>query len=261
MAGTTDAQHDMLLLALGGELFTSCLLPQKATVLDVGTGTGTWACQVAAQHPDSRVYGIDLQQVDPSDMPHNVVFETVDVMTGFPFNTGTFDFVHSRLLIGGITDWKSYLENLFRITKKGGFVECSELELRPCYRSTVDHSLIDTWTEQMVGILSANGLTPDVANKLKANMETTGFTDVKETVVEIPVGTWESDDKGQEIGRLAQDFSKIHMIQWAAAAMHKQGAKKTEVDETARQVSAQLFDTTTKAYLRWHFVTGRKGES
>ncbi|ORY83638.1 S-adenosyl-L-methionine-dependent methyltransferase, partial [Protomyces lactucae-debilis] len=166
------------------------------TILDVGTGTGRWAVDMARRYPHARVYGIDLRQVDidPATaaqgclpLPSNVVFETVNVMEGFPFNTGTFDFVHSRLLVGGITNWETYLANLFRITRRAGKVECIEVELLPISRNGKHPRAIEAWTALSSTLLRKRQLDPQCATALKDRMMQAGFESVAEEILEVPV--------------------------------------------------------------------------
>lgn len=258
MVLSSDVQHDMLLLALDDALHTSKTNLSSATILDVGTGTGAWACELATRNSGARVYGIDLHQVRPEHTPANVVFETVDVMTGFPFNTGTFDLIHSRLLVGGITDWPSYLENLLRITKRGGCVECIELELRPFYAGTAKHESIDQWTDHMAQVLQTSKLCPDIAQNLGEHMRNAGFEDVEDNVVETPIGDWPTTKKQCKIGELARTFAEQYMIQWLSSALLELGRPRSEIDSLAQQVMQDLSDADLQAHFRWHFVTGRK---
>lgn len=253
-----DIQHDMLVLALGQRLFTSKSVPETATILDVGTGKGTWACQVAQAFPRARVYGIDLHQVNPSKQPSNVIFETVDVMTGFPFNTGTFDFIHSRLLIGGITDWPSYLANLHRITKRGGKVECIEMELSP-YSYGGERQNIDEWTVNMTKFLKQSDLDPEIATSLKSRMEDAGFCDVVEEVVEIPLGLWQESDASKQLGSVASSVHETYMILWMKESMVKSNIMDAkEAEEASSRMIRDLQNQELQAFWKWHFCSGTK---
>ncbi|KAF2142926.1 uncharacterized protein K452DRAFT_286558 [Aplosporella prunicola CBS 121167] len=52
--------HRIFLTALSGALTTAPLPPGIQRVLDVGTGPGEWACQMAEQFPDAEIVAVDL---------------------------------------------------------------------------------------------------------------------------------------------------------------------------------------------------------
>lgn len=58
-----DLQHHLALLSLDGKL---CLAPFKetATVLDIGTGTGIWAIQLARSYPRTKASSFSLRYME-----------------------------------------------------------------------------------------------------------------------------------------------------------------------------------------------------
>lgn len=60
-----DLKHHVITLLCGGNLHLAPLL-NPMRILDVGTGTGIWAMEMADQYPNSTVTGTDLSPVQPS---------------------------------------------------------------------------------------------------------------------------------------------------------------------------------------------------
>jgi methylase of polypeptide subunit release factors len=54
--------HEILLHVLGDNLYLAPLENPQA-ILDVGTGTGIWAVEVAEKFPDCEVIGTDIRYV------------------------------------------------------------------------------------------------------------------------------------------------------------------------------------------------------
>ncbi|KAK4685762.1 hypothetical protein P7C73_g4385, partial [Tremellales sp. Uapishka_1] len=100
-----------------------CDTSEERRVLDIGTGTGIWAIEMALEFPHAEVIGVDLAPVKPYDnLPENVHFMIEDAAQGLPFADNSFDVVHSRALFLGIRDWPAYVTEIVRLVKPGGLV-------------------------------------------------------------------------------------------------------------------------------------------
>jgi 2-polyprenyl-3-methyl-5-hydroxy-6-metoxy-1,4-benzoquinol methylase len=94
-------------------------------MMDIGCGTGIMTHEMATAFPHAQVYGLDLSPVpNVREKLPNIeyvqgnVMELSDSKTRDPrFENGSFDFIFSRLLIAGMTDWKGYVERCVTLTR------------------------------------------------------------------------------------------------------------------------------------------------
>jgi tRNA G46 methylase TrmB len=97
-----DFTHLMYLKTLNG-LSLAPLPLQLHNVLDVGTGTGTWALNFADQHPEASVVGVDISLM-PTWTAVNCKFEIDDLTRNWTWERGFFEFIHFRGFSGCIPD-------------------------------------------------------------------------------------------------------------------------------------------------------------
>ena len=54
-------------------------------ILDIATGTGTWAVEMSDEFPNAEIYGTDLSPIQPTFVPENVHFYIEDAYVVTPF--------------------------------------------------------------------------------------------------------------------------------------------------------------------------------
>ena len=59
-----DIKHHIIMLLSNGHLHLAPLTNPRR-ILDIGTGTGIWAMEMADLYPDSLIIGTDLSPVQP----------------------------------------------------------------------------------------------------------------------------------------------------------------------------------------------------
>jgi tRNA G46 methylase TrmB len=76
-----DAQHHAILSALGHRYRAPIKNPKKA--IDIGTGTGIWMFEMAAEFPDCEFLGIDIFPLPKNAvLPKNCTFEIANAFEG-----------------------------------------------------------------------------------------------------------------------------------------------------------------------------------
>ncbi|KAL1969669.1 hypothetical protein VTN77DRAFT_8222 [Rasamsonia byssochlamydoides] len=123
-----DLMHHIFLLLLDGELFAAPI-KQPQTILDLGTGTGIWAIDIADKFPSARVIGNDLSAIQPSWVLPNLQFVIDDFEKEWMYEENYFDFIHARTLSGCVQDWRWLIQQVLNHLKPGGYFEVAEFAM------------------------------------------------------------------------------------------------------------------------------------
>jgi SAM-dependent methyltransferase len=182
-----DLQHYALAAALGANHLAPVLEPR--TVLDVGAGTGQWGYDLANDHPEAMVVGLDLKPPKPG-APAGYRAVLGNVLQGLPFGDASFDFVHQRLLFSGIpvVAWPDTVRDLVRTCRPGGWIELVEGATRfePAGPAT------ERLTELLLQLNRSTGLDSNsiVFSSLDSYLVDAGIREVTRRTVDMPLGEW-----------------------------------------------------------------------
>lgn len=195
-----DFQHYMMRYGLQGNYAAPIGSPES--ILDVGSGTGRWAIEMAQLFPQARVIGVD---VTPSpaetsamyDQPTpNYAFIAGNVLEGLPFPDGSFAFTHQRYMIGAIPrdQWPHVVHELARVTRPGGWVEVVEAGVSQGGGPALQQ--VDAW---VAAVLARRGLDIHLATQLDTFLKDAGLQRVAVRQVRLPLGSY-----GGEVGSLVE---------------------------------------------------------
>lgn len=196
-----DFQHYMLRHALRGNYAAPVRKP--ASILDVGSGTGRWAMEVAQFFPNANVVGTDLVEPKADAMawsglgerPDNYTFVQGNVLERLPYPDNSFDFVHMRLLLFAIAaeKWPGVARELVRVTRPGGWVESVETGPQQNGGPAMD-TLVQWITEASV----RRGVDPLLGPRVASFFGEAGLVSMVKHDVHLPVGRY-----GGRLGNMA----------------------------------------------------------
>ncbi|KAJ5317387.1 hypothetical protein PENANT_c034G01059 [Penicillium antarcticum] len=196
-----DLAHHIWLLLMKGELYLAPVEnPQK--ILDLGTGTGIWALDIAEKFPQAQVIGNDISAIQPNWVTPNVEFLVEDFEQEWLYKPNSFDFIHARLLAGCVADWPEMYRKIFDHTKPGGYFEIQESAV---WAWSDDDTLKpgSPILEYMQALDTAGrilGREMNIYCKLKDWMIDAGFEDVHEVTYILPYSPWPRDPHLKEVG-------------------------------------------------------------
>jgi SAM-dependent methyltransferase len=93
--GREPLKHTVQLELLDGKLTLVDLGTNPQKILDLGTGVGTWAVDVADQYPMAEVVGVDLSPIQSTWVPPNLKFILDDFEDEWALGSD-WDLVHCR---------------------------------------------------------------------------------------------------------------------------------------------------------------------
>ncbi|KAK0611258.1 S-adenosyl-L-methionine-dependent methyltransferase [Immersiella caudata] len=262
---SADLIHHTLLLVLDGKLTLAPIPRGIKKVLDVGTGTGSWAMDFADEYPDCEVVGTDISPIQPGWVPPNLLFEIEDATSPWTFAPNSFDFVHMRYLFGAFSDWNAVYREAFRVVKPGGFIESFEAssQFESDDGTLADGSPMDQWGKvyQEAGKRFGRSFSVIDDNVQVPGLEAAGFVDVEVVDGKLPLNGWMEDDKWKEIGQfcrlaLEQDIEGYILFIWTQVM----GWTAEETKVFIAHLRRQMRDPKLHAYFRYRIVTARKPE-
>ena len=259
-----DILHDIERVLMN---YTPTLAPlhNPRRILDIGSGTGAWAYDMADAFPTATVTGLDLTPPSPKHWHPSCRFEVDDAEDSW---SGTYptdhDLVHVRYMLGSIVSWPRLLRQAFDHTSPGGWIEIIETPIG-IYSSSIVPPAIASYFNNLnrVFVILNRDIQPDM-EQIQCMLEEAGWTDVQMRVDRLPIGTGGNltgDRKMEAIGALTRK-AHIHAFDSYGMAVFTRALGWSLAD------SQDLFKSCREQFMvaedmwleRWHFL-GKKPET
>ncbi|PSR99120.1 S-adenosyl-L-methionine-dependent methyltransferase, partial [Coniella lustricola] len=273
-----DMKHNLALWMMHDKLFYAPVdeaLRRGGAVFDLGTGTGTWAMELAKIYTTSQIHGCDLSPIQPAYVWDNVFFATgdfEDAATWDEYPDGAFDYIHMRYTLFAVQDPAALIQRAWKYLKPGGYLEFQEV----LYWPQADDNTLSPETpyafrdfcyymQQALARLTSPGMDLFAINRVAELMRTPPppplFNDITEVRHKLPIGRWPASRRQREKGIW---FLRMVILEGLGAIAKR--AFVTGLGWTEVQVEMFLFEVRRSllewdgvhAYLPFTVVYGRK---
>ncbi|EJT80373.1 hypothetical protein GGTG_00373 [Gaeumannomyces tritici R3-111a-1] len=195
-------KHYMMLELAGGKLFYAPIGDTPERILDIGTGVGAWAIDVADEYPGSEVLGTDLSAMQPDLVPPNARFLVDDVEDPEWLNGSGWDLIHLRFVVGMLRDVPGTMARCFENTKPGGWIEIQDTHFIPkCDDGTMkDDDHLYSFLDLVHRAFAKGGMDLHCQRNMGQHLTEAGYTGVRCVAKKTPVGPWARGEHLQRIG-------------------------------------------------------------
>lgn len=204
------------------------------------------------------IHGIDIEpRLFPKEYPENVSF-SVNSITNLPKEwTGTFTYVHQRLLVAGLRkeEWLVALKEIYRVLKPGGWVEFHE--------ALADHEGPEEYMNHAAHYLkhqvfTSKGLDIRINDRLPDLLKEAGFVEIVSDKKTFPLGKW----AGKEAEVMARGASGFYRgLKKSVLEQGGFGRVSTEAEfDAVMDDLAGWWDTGSGIYFGYHAHTAQKPE-
>lgn len=239
-------------------------LTEPRRILEVGCGTGNMTRHFAKTFTSATdVLGVDLSPVPTQESGERVKFLQGDFrrlaedLRDSELQPGSFDYIFSRMLVYGMTDWPGYVSQAKTLMSPGGWLELQEIDMSALFdenQAPISESW--AWLSEQQAAWANRGLDMSCAPKLEGYLREAGFVNVQVKEFRWMFGSWHGHSETDLIAR----YSTKYLFDANFGAFTKVcGPSKTpaELEEAGREMR-ESYSWEDGKHNRFFVVYGQK---
>jgi ubiquinone/menaquinone biosynthesis C-methylase UbiE len=248
---------------LGADLLPPDLLLERERpiqILDIGSGPGTWALNVAHRYPNTQITGIDISEVNVKYAnaqvrvelkDDRVSFEAMDATKPLDFSDNSFDMVNARAVNGFLTlaTWQTLMSELIRVVCPGGIVRIIESD----FLGRTTSAAYDRLQDLLLKVSKKDPTRISAATpRLRFFFERAGFTDLQDRAycIDFSAGA-PAHDACVENFTVAFELIRPYIVGLGLTSTE-------EYDQLRNQAIAEMYSADFGGIWFWRAMWGRK---
>ncbi|KAH8681205.1 S-adenosyl-L-methionine-dependent methyltransferase [Xylariales sp. PMI_506] len=255
-----ELDHHLFNLTLKNKLYLSPV-GRLRHVLDIGTGTGLWALELAFTHPAAQVIGTDLSPIQPSRIPTNLQFEIDDAEDPWVYRH-KFDLIHGRSHLFSFQSPEKVIANAAAALESHGWLEFQDFVFPFfCDDGSWEGTYLQKWTNVVKECWIRSGRRHYVEEYAQLFRDV-GLTNVTERLFIWPVNPWPPGIRNghqRELGYWTRRTLLTGLEAMSIALMTRFGGMtRDEVLQLVQHAKADLWNTNYHVYIRMVVTMGQK---
>ncbi|ORZ18978.1 S-adenosyl-L-methionine-dependent methyltransferase [Absidia repens] len=228
------------------------------TILDIDTGNGIWAFEMALEHPSSHVIGMGQRSMpQQTGRPDNLEYIKADIHQPWDIASDSIDLIFQRAMGPALTtkEWDHLISENIRVLKPGGYIEwieCDVMHHRPGpIQQAIDQHMQQEWESKAMDFYYTMTFDQLVEKSIKSLLNW-----VDHMTWDVPIGEWHDDIHGKQLGFINLDVQKAV---YRNNKPYYQGIWSMTDEEYDAAVQALLLEFDQyKSFSRFHCWLARK---
>ncbi|OTB02713.1 hypothetical protein M426DRAFT_193069 [Hypoxylon sp. CI-4A] len=257
-----DMKHAAILELTNGKYFYAPIGDHPQKIIDLGTGTGTWAIEIADMFPGAEIVGCDLSPIQPFWVPTNVRFIIDDIEDHWAHGDN-WDLVHIRQVFPAIRDAPGVCSQSLSHLKPKGWIEIQDFGgiLKCDDKTLAPGSLLTQFFEMTTEGLSKRGIRWPIANDMEKILRDAGFVNIQCKKFKCPIGTWPKARKLRLVGLYLKSVVADLMDALAPIIFPLLSKSLQQMDEFLMGAHNELQTTNAHIYLDYFFWYAQRPSS